>query len=359
MRFSFFLNFLILISLLLISSKSIGQSRKHKNKKHSIVSNYKNVSNKEIQNTDTLKLDSVPKINYEKMIDSIIFCAERYLGTRYRSGGTTCQGFDCSGFTSFVFGNYGIKLPHSSRDQALKGMPLDITEIKRGDLVFFKGRNARSSVVGHVGLVVEKNDSIIRFIHSSNKKGIAYDFISTDYYKNRFIGAKRILGNNIHDSLWANFKLPDLSEEDSLGPEADTNKIEIVKSSKIKHETLPSKSYCVKKGETLYAVSKKNNTTPEKIKEMNNLKSDKIYPGQNLVVKYSIGSEIDTNKIEIVKPLKIKQETKNMPSESYCVKKGETLYAIAKKNNTTPEKIKELNNLDKEKIYPGQKLIVK
>ena len=238
-------------------------------------------------NNESLKIDSVPSLNNNQMIDSIICFAERYLGTKYRSGGTNFKGFDCSGFTSFVFSNYGITLPHSSRDQALKGLPVNFSEIKRGDLVFFKGRSKKRTVVGHVGLVVEKNDSIVRFIHSSYKKGIAYDFVSQDYYKKRFIGAKRILGDNIHDSLWADLKLPDLADEDSTDVEVEVDKTVVEHLENVNQpepEKTDSKTYCVRKGETLYAIAKKNNTTPDKIKELNKLKSNKIYPGQKLVV---------------------------------------------------------------------------
>jgi len=269
MRFSLYIIIISSFSLLILSSECKSQN------------------NTITLRTDSLKLDSIPKINYAQMIDSIIFYAEKYLGTRYKSGGIAKQGFDCSGFTSYVFGNYGIKLPHSSRDQALKGMPLDISEIKRGDLVFFKGRNQKGSAVGHVGLVVERNDSIIRFIHSSHKKGIDYDFVSSDYYKKRFIGAKRILGDNVRDSLWAGFKLPELAEEDSLDSDVETSKTDNNKQLENQQVTdkTPSKNYVVMKGDTLYAIAKKNHTTADRIKALNKLKNNKIHPGQKLVVK--------------------------------------------------------------------------
>ena len=271
MKYPLFFNLLIFITLLIVSFEALSQNKTDL-----------------AYNAERLKIDSIPKTNYSQMIDSIINCAEKYLGIKYKSGGTTVKGFDCSGFTSFVFSNYGINLPHSSRDQALKGIPVDVSEIKKGDLVFFKGRSQKRTVVGHVGLVVEKNDSIIRFIHSSYKKGIAYDFVSQEYYKNRFIGAKRILGDNIRDSLWAGYKLHELADEDSteMEVEADKTVVEHVeKANQQETEKSNCKTYCVRKGETLYAIAKKNNSTPDKIKELNKLKSNKIYPGQKLVVE--------------------------------------------------------------------------
>ncbi len=229
---------------------------------------------------DTLTNDTLVKINYEQLIDSIIFYAEKYLGTRYMAGGYSEFGFDCSGFVSYVFARFNINLPRSSRDQALKGMPLKPEEIKRGDLVFFKGRNINSTVVGHVGLVVERTDSTVRFIHASRKKGICYDYTSSDYYKARYIGAKRLLGENIKDSLWIAPQLAAVNEtKDTLDNTEDSLSV----TKKVDNNT--SMYYVVRKGDTLYSIAKRHKTTVEKIQTLNNLKGDKIYPGQKLKIK--------------------------------------------------------------------------
>lgn len=358
-------HFFILI-LLFFSFETIGQKGKG------------NISNPVVSDTnkivvsDSLKPDTVYKINYEQMIDSIISYAEKHLGIRYRAGGTSKSGFDCSGFIYFVFGKYGISLPKGARNQALKGIPLDIKDIKRGDLVFFKGRNKKSALVGHVGLVVEKNDSIVRFIHASTKKGISYDFTSSEYYKIRFIGAKRLLGDNIIDSLWTTFSIPDSTEKDSLDIESlFVNNI--VQEDNPNLKTKPSSDkHTVRKGETLFAIAKKNQTTADKIMSLNNLKSDKIHPGQILIINNSEniknpdlkneGSNITNIKTDsIVKPEnKTKQQSpKKATTTTYIVKKGDTLFAIAKKNNTTADNIMKLNNLKSDKIQPGQKLLLK
>ncbi|OPZ99116.1 MAG: Gamma-DL-glutamyl hydrolase precursor [Bacteroidetes bacterium ADurb.Bin408] len=241
---------------------------------------------------DTLKTDTISKINYDQLIDSIIFYAEKYLGTRYRAGGHNKNGFDCSGFTSYVFANFGIDIPRSSRDQALKGLPLDFNDIKRGDLLFFKGRNRNSNIVGHVGLVIERNDTTIRFIHASRNKGICYDYTTSDYYSARYIGAKRLLGDNITDSLWPGFNISDTLITDTLD-DVQTDSVEPVINNYThsKNETPPKNEakktdiHHVKKGDTLYSIAKNNHTTVEKIIALNNLKSDKIYPGQKLKLK--------------------------------------------------------------------------
>lgn len=134
---------------------------------------------------DTLK-------NPEKVNDIISF-AKKFLGTPYRYAGTTPSGFDCSGFVSYVMGNFGFSLVHSSYGMAEFGQTVRLAEIKPGDLMFFKGSNVNSTRIGHVALVVEVKDNVIRFIHASNGKGVTIDtFNGSRYYVPRFVKAKRL-----------------------------------------------------------------------------------------------------------------------------------------------------------------------
>ena len=87
--------------------------------------------------------------------DSIVCYAETFIGTPYNYGSKGPNAFDCSGFTSYVFSHFNIKLASNSTSQykeSLRIVPLDSAQI--GDLIFFMGRNGRSSV-GHVGIVSE------------------------------------------------------------------------------------------------------------------------------------------------------------------------------------------------------------
>jgi len=127
-------------------------------------------------------------------LDSLISYSHSYLGTRYRYGGRTPQGFDCSGFVKHVYGRFGLELPPSSRTQALVGEPVPLGAVRKGDLIFFKGRNQRSKYIGHVGIVVdvepETND--ILFIHSSTHGGLRLDWLNKeDYYRKRFVTTRR------------------------------------------------------------------------------------------------------------------------------------------------------------------------
>ena len=119
--------------------------------------------------------------------------ASSFLGTRYRRGSSSPSGFDCSGFTSYVFKNFGYQLTRSSCSQVSDGTPVAKNELQPGDLVFFNGR-AVGKRVGHVGIVTEvKEDGEFKFIHSSNGKGVTVSSSNEAYYKRRYVGASRVI----------------------------------------------------------------------------------------------------------------------------------------------------------------------
>lgn len=135
--------------------------------------------------------DSVPKIN--KQVEEIIQFAKKFLGTPYHYAGSTPSGFDCSGFIYYVMGNFGMRLSRSSPGIAEFGKTVKLSELQPGDLMFFKGRNTRSSGVGHVAMVVEVKDGIIKFIHSSTSRGVIIDtFNNSGYYVPRYLKSKRL-----------------------------------------------------------------------------------------------------------------------------------------------------------------------
>jgi cell wall-associated NlpC family hydrolase len=135
--------------------------------------------------------DSAPKIN--KQVEEIIQFAKKFLGTPYHYAGSTPSGFDCSGFIYYVMGNFGMRLSRSSPGLAEFGKTVKLAELQPGDLMFFKGRNTRASGVGHVAMVVEVKDGVIRFIHSSTSRGVIIDtFNKSGYYVPRYLKAKRL-----------------------------------------------------------------------------------------------------------------------------------------------------------------------
>lgn len=115
----------------------------------------------------------------------ILDVAKPYIGTRYRYGGTTPKGFDCSGFTRFMFGQFGVELPHGSRSQVVLGKPVKREELRPGDLVFFDIR--RRGRVSHVGIYL--GDS--RMIHASTHLGVVVDSLNDPYYARHYYTARR------------------------------------------------------------------------------------------------------------------------------------------------------------------------
>lgn len=139
---------------------------------------------------DTNAVAHSPKVNQQ--IEEIIQFSKKFLGTPYKWAGSTPSGFDCSGFIYYVMGNFGVTLSRSSPGIAEFGKTVKLAELQPGDLMFFKGRNVNSSGVGHVAMVVEVNDGVIKFIHSASR-GVSIDtFNSSKYYIPRFIKAKRL-----------------------------------------------------------------------------------------------------------------------------------------------------------------------
>lgn len=132
-----------------------------------------------------------PQMNVQ--VDRIIGYAKELLGTPYRYSGSTPSGFDCSGFITYVLGNFGFDLGRSSYNIADFGKTVRLSELQPGDLLFFKGSNVHSSRIGHVAMVVEVNENAINFIHSATSRGVVIDnFKTSRYFIPRFVKAKRL-----------------------------------------------------------------------------------------------------------------------------------------------------------------------
>jgi cell wall-associated NlpC family hydrolase len=114
--------------------------------------------------------------------------AQSYLGTPYVWGGTTHKGIDCSGFTQNSFGENKVRIPRVSRDQWKTGDPIGWKDLRKGDLVFF---NTMGVGVSHVGLVVDPKGP--KFYHASSSKGVTESDLGKNYYKTRYLGARRII----------------------------------------------------------------------------------------------------------------------------------------------------------------------
>ena len=120
----------------------------------------------------------------------IVDTARQYLGTRYVYGGASPSGFDCSGFTMYVYGQAGYSLPHSATSQWQSGLGTkvwSISALQPGDLVFFNdpSRNA-GKACSHAGIYVGNG----QFIHSSSSRsgGVIISDLTSGYYNTYFVG---------------------------------------------------------------------------------------------------------------------------------------------------------------------------
>lgn len=126
---------------------------------------------------------------------TIVESAMKYIGTPYRRGRMTpYKGFDCSGFTTYVFQTQNITLPRTSRAQYSSETAVsDTRNLKKGDLVFFSGSRV-SKRIGHVGIVTDvEADGTFSFIHASCSAGVTVSSSTEAYYAKRYIGACRVL----------------------------------------------------------------------------------------------------------------------------------------------------------------------
>lgn len=170
-----------------IAEKPVVVAEKAKAPKNTKVVKNKKPAIVEVEDADLVV--SAPTESYISM--QLINNAMNFLGVRYRGGGTTTAGMDCSGMVTAVFNLFEIKLPRSSNAMAQVGEKVEGDNIKKGDLIFFR-TNGRSAI-NHVGLVIEKIGDEIKFIHSSTSKGVMVSSTNEPYYKKAFAQVNRII----------------------------------------------------------------------------------------------------------------------------------------------------------------------
>jgi cell wall-associated NlpC family hydrolase len=142
---------------------------------------------------DTSKIDT-KSVSPEELVSY----AETQLGVRYRYGSIDPKvGFDCSGFITYVFNHFNIKVPRSSVDFSHVGRAIPVEEAKKGDLVLFTGTNSNIRVVGHMGIIYSTENGEVKFIHSSSGKANGVTITPLNgYYQGRFVSIRRIFQRN-------------------------------------------------------------------------------------------------------------------------------------------------------------------
>ena len=152
--------------------------------------------------------------------------AQNFVGIEYRHGGnSSAKGFDCSGFTSFALGEFGVNVSAGSATQSTQGEEISLDNVLPGDLIFF-GRRGR---VTHVALVVRNTEEGIFCVHSTCSKGIMVENISVSkYWKPKIMFARDVItGQALENSLLSTISvsrevpvvLPSLPASEELSPE--------------------------------------------------------------------------------------------------------------------------------------------
>lgn len=146
--------------------------------------------------SDLLALTEAPKYNSHASVGSapvvntvgqqLVAYAQNFIGVPYVWGGTTTKGFDCSGFTQYVFKQMGYSLNRTAAQQLKNGT--SVTNLQPGDLVFFTNTYSTSAAASHVGIYMGDN----LFIHAANG-GVKITSMDHEYYAPRYIGARRIV----------------------------------------------------------------------------------------------------------------------------------------------------------------------
>lgn len=172
------------------SNTTVVKTEAKKKKDAVLYQKNRNFTARKLNDTNDVDI-KVDNENTSYLTTQLINTASDNLGIIYRSGGITKAGYDCSGLMYSTFKKFDIILPRSSNEMAEVGRKLESNEIKKGDLIFFK-TNGRSHI-NHVGMVIEKNDNEIKFIHSSTQSGVIISSTKEPYYKKTFAQVNRIL----------------------------------------------------------------------------------------------------------------------------------------------------------------------
>ncbi len=135
--------------------------------------------------------DFSPKIKENYPAEDIIATAMGFSGVRYKYGGTTRKGMDCSGLLYVSFGEHNIDLPRVSSEMANEAKRINLKSVDKGDLLFFKTKKGKP--INHVGLVVAVDGPDIKFIHATTSRGVIVSSLKEGFWNYSFVKAARVL----------------------------------------------------------------------------------------------------------------------------------------------------------------------
>ena len=150
----------------------------------------KKTSSSKKRQTHTVNVNTTAKPSAEA--ETIVEYAKTFDGTRYKYGGTTKRGMDCSGLIYTSFKKHNVNLPRSTSGLQGTGDWIDLKDVNVGDLVFFATKK-NSRKVNHVGIVTNVRTGNVEFIHASSSRGVMISSLAEKYWYFSFVQARRIL----------------------------------------------------------------------------------------------------------------------------------------------------------------------
>lgn len=138
------------------------------------------------------KKEKRAELDEHSIANAIIQNAQDYEGVRYKYGGTTRKGMDCSGLVVTAFKSEAISLPRTTKALASHGDWIDLKKVSEGDLLFFATKK-NSRRVNHVGIVTSITNDSIEFIHSTTSNGVITSNLKERYWYLAFVQARRVL----------------------------------------------------------------------------------------------------------------------------------------------------------------------
>jgi len=171
------------ITLILIILFTLTACKSSKNKR---IVTKKTGTSKSVNKTES------PKTSSNKSVNNAVDYAKTFKGVRYKYGGTTKKGIDCSGLVYTAFKKENINVPRTTKDLSKTGKWIDVNDVQEGDLLFFATKkNSRS--VNHVGIVTTSRTGYVEFIHASTSKGVMISNLAERYWYLSYVQARRVL----------------------------------------------------------------------------------------------------------------------------------------------------------------------
>lgn len=294
---------------------------------------------------------------------------------------------DCSALTQKVYAQLGVNLPRTSAAQAGVGTPVSKSDLQPGDLVFF---NTSGSGISHVGIYTG-NGQMISAESSGIKQTGIFVGAASSYWGPKYVTARRVIGSgsgstavqasqqtaqsqttnqqsqsssSAQSAQPASQSQSSSTEQSNSQPATATSAASTTNTAAVSHSASAAATpdvYTVQNGDTLSAIEQKYNVSVATLKSINGLSSDDLSIGQKLKLKGQAAPEkaaapkTSANTSTAVAENNVQKQAASS-NGTYVVDAGDSLWLISKDKGISISKLKKINHLDSNIIYPGQKL---